>query len=585
MPFTTRPVIMGTHGVVTSGHYLATMAGVRMLEKGGNAIDAGVAAGFCLNVLEPQSNGIGGEVPILIYSAKDKRAFAINGQGWAPKAATIEWFKQNQIDLIPGNGFLPATAPAAADSWITALAHFGKLSLADVIEPAIELTEKGFPMYSGLRGSIQANAEKFMNEWPSSAKVYLPNGKVPQVGEIFVQRDWAKTFKKLIEVEHKEKKRGRKEALTAARDFFYKGEIAETIAKFAAQSEVLDNSGKKNRGLLSYDDLAEYQAKVEEAISVDYRGYTVYKCNTWCQGAVFLQQLTLLEGYNLVKLGHNSADYIHTVIEAAKLAFADRERFYGDPEFVKVPLDRLLSKDYAAQRRQLIDPNKASLELRPGDGQPIQVKFDPSREGTHTHVSDIHVGDTTHLDAIDSEGNMISATPSGGWFPSSPVVEGLGFPLGTRGQMFYLDYSHANSLVPHKRPRTTLTPSLALKDGEPFMVFGTPGGDCQDQWTLQFFLNYIDFGMNLQEAIDAPTFHTQHFPSSFYPHSAFPGRIVVEGRIPESARAVLVERGHDLRVGGDWSHGKVLAIRFEPKTGVVAGAASPRGEIGYAIGW
>ena len=577
MPFTTRPVLMGTHGMVTAGHYLAAAAGFRMFEIGGNAIDAGVAAGFAVNALEPQSNGIGGEVPILIYSVRQKRVYAINGQGYAPKAATIDWFKSRGIDLIPGDGLLSATVPGAFGAWLTALQHFGNLSLKEVLTPAIELTEEGFPMYPELHNAIGVLAGKFRDEWPSSANVYLPHGRPPKVGELFRNVDWANTFKVAIDVEIRNRHGGRESAIEAARDYFYRGEIAERIVEFTQRTKISDVSGQKNGGLLAAGDFHEYQTKVETPVTLNYRGYDVYKCSTWCQGPVFLQQLALLEGYEISSLGHNSADYIHTVVEFAKLAFADREKYYGDPAFVAVPLSRLLSKSYAAERRELVSLEEASTHLRPGDSPAIQLESGESHPNVYT-------GDTTHLDAIDGEGNMIAATPSGGWIPSSPVIEGLGFPLGTRGQMFYLDVNHANALVPHKRPRTTLTPSLVMKDGKPFMVFGTPGGDCQDQWTLQFFLNFVDFGMDLQEAVDAPNFHTRHFPSSFYPHNAEPGSVVLEGRIPESVRSELAARGHHISVAGDWSHGRVLGITFDSKTGVISAGASPRAQIAYAMG-
>ena len=577
MSFTTRPVFMGRHGVVTAGHYLAAAAGMRMFEKGGNAIDAGVAAGLALNVLEPQSNGIGGEVPILIYSARQKRVYAINGQGYAPKAATIAWFRSRGIEIIPGDGFLPATVPGAFGSWTTALQQFGRLQFKEVLEPTIELTGEGFPVYPGLHSSIAGLKDKFENEWPSSARIYLPNGQAPEVGEILINTDWAQTFKATVDAEIRNSHLGREAAIAAARDYFYKGPIAEKIVAYQRDTKVRDASGQRNAGLLTEADFHDYYTKVETAVTFNYRGYDVYKCNTWCQGPVFLQQLALLEGYDLAALGHNSADYIHTVVEASKLAFADREQYYGDPDFVDVPLSRLLSKEYADARRALIDAESASLELRPGDA-PISAL-------THGEADPkVYTGDTTHADAVDHEGNLFAATPSGGWIPSSPVIEGLGFPLGTRGQMFYLDAEHANALAPHKRPRTTLTPSLAMKNSEPYMAFGTPGGDSQDQWTLQFFLNAIDFGMNLQEAIDAPNFHTNHFPNSFYPHNAKPGSLTLEARIPETVRDALTERGHKVTLGGEWSHGKVLAITFDPKSGLIAAGASPRGQIGYAMG-
>jgi gamma-glutamyltranspeptidase/glutathione hydrolase len=575
--FTTRPVYMGTHGVIAAGHYLAARAGQRMFDRGGNAIDAAVASGFALNVLEPQSCGIGGEVPILVYSVKEGKPVAISGQGWAGKAATVDWFLKEKIRVIPGDGFLPATVPAAFGSWALALQRFGTLTLKDVLEPAIDYTDSGYPVYPGLHNALAGLAKRFREEWPTSAAVYLPNDRVPAVGEVLKNRDWAATLKKAVDVETRERKRGREDAIQAAIDYWYKGEVAERIVEYMTKTEVRDASGRKHHGLLSKEDFAEWKPELTEPVTVRYHGLDVYKCGPWTQGPVFLQQLRLLEGYDLEALGHNSAGYIHTVIEALKLAFADRERFYGDPKFVDVPLKLLLSADYAAERRKLIDPKKASLELRPGHGPKTVPEDKPG-------LPECYRGDTTHTCAVDARGNMMAATCSGGWLPSSPVVPGLGFPMGTRGQLFYLDPHHANVIAPHKRPRTTLTPSLVLKDGKPFMVFGTPGGDQQDQWTLQFFLNHVDFGMNLQEAIDRPTFHSLHFPSSFYPHDAKAGVVVVEGRIPEATRKELEARGHKVQVTGEWSNGKVMAVQSDGKGGVLSGAVSPRGQIGYVMG-
>jgi len=344
--------------------------------------------------------------------------------------------------------------------------------------------------------------------------------------------------------------------------------------------------------------MAEWQATVEEPVSLRYRDLDVHKCPPWTQGPVFLQHLALLEGFDLTALGHNSADYLHILIESAKLAFADREAYYGDPQFDKVPLDVLLSKEYAVSRRGLIG-RQASRDMRPGDvgwGVPAYGTFDVAEDNRRAlqvaarSVRDLglghsHVGDTTHLDAVDREGNMVAATPSGGWIGSSPVIKGLGFPLGTRGQMFYLNPNRPNALAPRKRPRATLTPSLATKDGHPYMVFGTPGGDAQDQWTLQFFLNAEVFGMNLQAAVDAPTVHSTHFPSSFYPRSAFPARVEVEAGFPESVVADLQRRGHDIGMLDRWANGKVMGIRLDRDRGVIQGAVSPRRGIGYALGW
>lgn len=576
--FTTRPVIMGTHGMVTSGHYLAGRIGVRILEDGGNAIDAGVAMGFALAVLEPYIYGIGGEVPILIYLADEKRVVSLCGQGPAPGKATIQWFKRNGFDAVPGDGLPAAVVPDALSTWIAALSRFGTMRLSQVLEAAIDLAECGFPMYGVLQAALEQNSQRFNDSWPTSADAFLPNGRIPAIGELYRQADIAEMFKRLAAAEYREKKRGRRAGLQAAHDLFYKGEIAERIVKFAQESKSPDSLGNRFSGLLTKEDLFNHVARVEEPVSTTYRGYEVFKCGPWTQGPVFLQQLNLLEGYDLCSMGHNSPEYIHLLTEVAKLAFADREEYYGDPDFVHVPLDILLDKGYSTERRKLIDPDHASMDLRPGNAassRPRQKKGNPN----------VFKGDTTHLDAVDQWGNMIAATPSGGWFSSSPVVAGLGFPLGSRMQMFSLDPDHANALVPGKRPRTTLTPSLVLREGQPFMVFGTPGGDQQDQWTLQFFLNCVDFDMNMQAAVDAPTFHSSHFPASFYPHSANPGRLTVEGRIPDAAITVLREKGHDVEVAGDWNHGRVLGIRFDAGNGVMSGVATARLETGYAIGW
>ncbi len=582
--FTTRPVYMGRNGVVAAGHYLAARAGQLMFDKGGNAIDAVVAAGLALNALEPHSCGIGGEVPILVYSAKKQQVFSICGQGWVGRAATIDWFRQAKIDPIPGDGFLPATVPAAFGSWAFALMHFGTLTLADVLEPAIDYMANGFPMYPTLRLAIAGLARKFREQWPSSAAIYLPNNRLPEVGELLRNPDWAATLRRAVDVERRERKRGREAAIQAAIDFWYKGEVAERIVAFLHKTEVLDASRRRNRGLLAKEDFADWKPTFESPATVRYRGLDVCKCGTWTQGPVFLQQLRLLEGFDLGKLGHQSPQYIHTVMEAAKLAFADRERYYGDPAQVDVPLKTLLSRSYADARRKLIDGRKASLEMRPGVVTGAHdSKGDWVPEGGRSSRQTFR-GDTTHTCAVDRHGNMIAATCSGGWIPSSPVVPGLGFPMGTRGQMFYLDPQHANALAPRKRPRTTLTPSLVLKDNQPFMVFGTPGGDQQDQWTLQFFLNFVDFDMDLQEAIDRPTFHSLHFPSSFYPHEARPGTMAVEGRIPEATRRDLEGRGHRVAVVGDWANGRVMAALVDRKHGVLSGAVSPRGQIGYVMG-
>jgi gamma-glutamyltranspeptidase/glutathione hydrolase len=562
--------------MVAAGHYLAAAIGLSILEKGGNAIDAGVASGFALALVKPQSVGIGGEAPILIHLKERRRSVAINGQGWAPRAATIDWFRERGIKLIPSDGFLPATVPAQFASWCTALQRFGTATLRDALGPAVDLAEGGFPVYSALRNAILKGRTRFATEWPTSGAIYLHGGIAPEEGRLIKNSDWARTLKGAIDASMRSS--SREDGIQAAIDYFYRGPVAANAVRFASANSFLDDSDEVHSGLLSEADFAEYGARgtrVEDPVSVTYRGVDVLKCGPWTQGPVFLQQLKLLEGFDLGRLGHNTADYLHIYLECAKLAFADRERYYGDPAFVDVPLGLLLSDDYAAERREMIDRDHASLELRPGS---IAMT-----SGRVTERWPVVTGDTTHVDAVDRWGNLFSATPSGGWIGSSPVVEGLGFPLGTRGQMFYLDERHANALVPGKRPRTTLTPSLALRDGQPWLAFGTPGGDQQDQWSLQFFLNVVDFGMELQEALDAPTAQSTHFPGSFYPHAASPGGARLESRIPEPVRDELSARGHDVAVDGPWSHGQVTAVAVDGN-GVLSGAASPRGRVAYVMG-
>ena len=504
---------------------------------------------------------------------------AISGQGTAPRRATIEWFRDQGIDAIPGDGLLAATVPATFDACVVALERFGRLGLRETLGPVVDLAAEGFAMYPALQYSLHLSADRYRDDYPTTGEVYLHMGEVPPIGWRLRKPAWASTFRRIVDAEIRALKQGADRAggLKAARDTFYRGFVAQEIAKFAQSTEVVDATGQAHGGLIDADDLAGYETRLETPVTVRYHGLDVHKCGPWTQGPVFLQQLRLLEGFDLPELGHNSADYIHTLIEAAKLAFADRERWYGDPAFVDVPLERLLSSEYATERRRLIDPAVASAEFRPGDAEAaalVTVPPDPSAGN----------GDTTHVDVADAEGNLFSATPSGGWLESSPLIPALGFPLGSRAQVFNLEPGHPNALAPGKRPRTTLTPSLVTRDGRPHMAFGTPGGDQQDQWTLQFFLNVVDFGMDLQAAVDAPVVHTSHFPSSFYPHETFPKRLVVEGRIPTEVREALAARGHDVVAVDDWASGEVTAVRFDPDTGLIEGAASPRARAGYATG-
>ncbi|MFB3892741.1 MAG: gamma-glutamyltransferase family protein [Phycisphaerae bacterium] len=606
-----RPMIMARHGVVSAGHYLAAEAGLAMLRRGGNAFDAAAAAGFALTVVLPDQNGLAGEAPMLVYSARRNATFAVSGHGVAPRTATVALFREMGIEVIPGDGLLPAVTPATVGSWIHVLSKFGTLRLADVLAPAIELARDGFAVSDALHNSIAAQAERFRRDWPSSADVFLtgkPGRQAPAIGEIWRNRDLARTLESLARADRRHRKRA--DGLRAAHDEFYRGAIARRIARFCRSASVPDAAGS-HKGLLSEDDLAGFEPRLEEPVSVAYRAWRVFKCPTWCQGPAMLQTLALLEGYDLAAMTHNSAAYVHTVIEAMKLAFADREFYYGDPPLARVPIRRLLSKEYAAERRKLIDPAVASMELRPGGYAPLAAKdvcdieraflsgpnrgmgVPPVRHAGVSPAKDAAPsgpkgGDTTAVQVVDREGNIVSAVTSGGWLQSSPVVPGLGFPLGTRGQMFCLAEGHPDCLAPLKRPRTTLTPGLAgfsTRGRPPHLAFSSPGGDCQEQWGLQFFLNMAEFGMSLQEAVEAPTFWTKHFPSSFYPRTAEPGSLHLESRVAQAVIDGLAAKGHVVHKEGPWSGGNTITAAIDRKSGVLSGAASPRHNPAYATGW
>ncbi len=578
-----RLTLCGFGGAVAAGHYLAAEAGARILAEGGNAADAACAMGVALQVLEPHLNGPAGEVPILVYEARPERIYAISGQGPAPEQATPAALQELGIELIPPDGFLGATVPAAWDAWCLLLERFGRLSLERVLAPARALAERGFPMYEPLRSYLRALEPRFREEWPGSAALYLP---VRELGEAQTNPAFAELLAQAVAVERRSGS-SREARIRAARDDFYRGRPAEQIERFVAQP-VRDVSGRAHAGLLRAQDLARYRGSLEEPVACDYRGARVWKCPPWSQGPVFLQQLRLLEGFDLTAMGGASVDALHTWIECAKLAYADREACYGDPRFVKVPLDELLSDAYSARRRGLIDADHASLELRPGMGR-LPAGWPRLGAGVEfaepqARAARLGRSDTTHLDAVDREGNLVSATPSGAWIPSSPVIPELGFPLGTRGQMFVLDPEHPNVLAPGKRPRTTLTPSLAqLPDGRR-LAFGTPGGDQQDQWSLQFFLNGVDFGLtDLQRAIDAPSAHSLHMPSSFYPREAQLGVVALEARLSPDVVAGLRARGHRVRQSGPWDHRRLCAVAHLPRSGACEAAASTRGHTAHAI--
>ncbi|TMK64991.1 MAG: gamma-glutamyltransferase family protein [Actinobacteria bacterium] len=576
MRFTTRPELRGTFGMVASTHWLGSAAGMAVLERGGNAFDAAVATGFVLQIVEPHLNGPAGDLPAIVYSADRDEVLVVCGQGTSPAAATIERFRELDLDLIPGTGLLPAVVPGAFDGWLLMLREFGTWRLADVLELAIGYAEQGFPVVPAISRTVAGVEQIFREEWTTSADVFLRDG-VPQAGTLFRNPDTAATYARIVD----ESRGGTREReLERARALWYEGFVADAIDRFA-RSEAMDTSGVRHAGLLTGDDLASWRATLEQPTSRDYRGHTVFKTGPWGQGPVFLQQLALLEGFELAEMDLASAELVHTVVECAKLAFADREAWYGDPDFTEVPLDLLLSKAYADERRALVG-EQASADMRPGGPGPRLPSPVDGRVAAGVGEPTRASGDTVHLDVVDRHGNIVSATPSGGWLWSSPVVPGLGFPLGTRAQMFWLEEGLPNSLEPRKRPRTTLSPSLAFRDGDPYLAFGTPGGDQQDQSSLIFFLHHVDFGLDLQAAIDAPSFHTNHFPSSFYPRDAHPRQIEVEGRFEQPAIDDLRARGHDVVVTDDWALGRVTAAARE--NGLLKAAANPRGMQGYATG-
>ncbi|KOG90881.1 gamma-glutamyltransferase family protein [Streptomyces varsoviensis] len=597
--FTTRPTLQGTFGMVSSTHWLASQSAMAVLEDGGNAYDAAVAAGFVLHVVEPHLCGPAGEVPMILAPA-DGPVRVLCGQGPAPAGASIEHYTGLGLELVPGTGPLAAAVPGAFDAWMLLLRDHGTKRLADVLKYAIGYAEGGHAPVERVGETVESVRELFETEWTDSAALYLPGGESPAPGRLFKNPALAATWRRLIG----EAEAGgvdRAAQIDAARKVWREGFVAEAFVAASARP-TMDTSGERHTGTLTAADLAAYEATYEDPVTYDWNGWTLCKAGPWSQGPVFLQQLALLPD----DLAYGTPEYVHTLVEGSKLAMADREAWYGDA--ADVPLATLLSAGYNADRRALIG-ERASYELRPGspDGREPRLPVHPTSveaadanfyamgiagtgAGEPTVAKDGTTrGDTCHVDIVDRWGNMVAATPSGGWLQSNPVIPELGFPLGTRLQMAWLDPGLPNSLTPGRRPRTTLTPSLALRDGVPVLAFGTPGGDQQDQWQVHFFLavalrERVRGGLDLQGAIDAPNWHQDSFPSSFYPRVMVPGSVTVEARIGDEVIEELRRRGHQVSVGQPWSEGRLCAVARDPRTGVVSAAANPRGMQGYAVG-
>ncbi|MGH3332727.1 MAG: gamma-glutamyltransferase family protein [Nocardioidaceae bacterium] len=598
MTFTTRPTLQGTFGMVSSTHWMASQSAMRQLELGGNAFDAAVCAGFVLHVVEPHLNGPGGEVPAIVTTAGDPAPRVLCGQGVAPAKATIEYYTSLGLSRIPGSGPLAAAVPGAVDAWLLLLRDEGTMSLAEVLDPAISYARNGHPLVARVADTVAAVQHLFVEDWPTSAQTWLRDGRAPTAGSLFRNVAYAETLERLV-AEADAGGGSRAERIDRARRAWREGFVAEAVDRFSTRA-IRTGGGEPRQGLVTGADLAAWQATWEAPVTLDWQGHTVAKTGPWGQGPALLQTLATLDAVGDAALAPSSPEGAHQVVEALKLAFADREAWYGDG--FDTPLETLLSSEYAAQRAALIGP-EASHELRPGrpDGREPRLPRHVTEEverlagaattgdattGEPTVRSDGETrGDTCHVDVVDRWGNMISATPSGGWLQSAPTIPELGFCLGSRMQMFWLEEGLASSLAPGLRPRTTLTPTLVLRDdGAPVMACGSPGGDQQDQWQLMFLLRTLAGGMSLQEAIEAPAFHTTSFPGSFWPRAMEPGVVVAESRLGRAVLDALAARRHKVTVADPWSLGRLCAVARDPETGVVSAGANPRGMQGYAVG-
>ena len=565
-----HPRLFGTNGAVTSEHHLAANAGADILKAGGNAVDAVVAAALVEGVVNPHQHTIGGECPMIIQMADEKQPVVVNGNTMAPENATVSNYRARGYSDVPDTGILAAGVPAAIGAYTTALERFGTLSFADVCAAALALARDGFPAHRGLLYmpdfGVHDIQELIRTNWKNTAEVYLPDGRLPGPGQLIRNSALADCFQTLAASENSAGGT-RRDGITAVQKEFYCGDIAAQITRHAEDAD----------GFLTRSDLQAFVTKIESPVSVDYADVRVFKCSAWNQGPALLQTLSILKNFSIGAMEHNSAEYLHIVIEAVKLAFADREQWYGDPDQVDVPIQELLNDSYGVNRSKLIDPDAANAEIRPGN---------PLRDLAVIPVEDRLGGKswghgTVHVDAVDRHGNMVAATPSGGWLKSSELVKALGVPLGNRLMTFYLQPAHHPNLVgPHKRPRTTISPTLVHRNNRPWMVYGSMGGDQQDQWMLQFLLNRVVFGMTIAESIEAPKFSSHHCPGFFAPHESFINLVNIEERVGDKVFGELRSRGHDIQAVPDWTEGYLLAIERNLENGVLEAGYDPRGAKG-----
>ena len=591
--FTTRPEIRGTFGAVTSTHWIASAVGFGILEKGGNAFDAAVATGLTLQIVEPHLNGPGGEVPIIAHVAGQDRPRVLCGQGVAPASATIEAVRALGYDRMPGMGLVPAVVPGSFGAWMQLLLEHGTMRPRDVLEPAIFYAREGYPLIHRAAESIHATAPLFCSDWAHSAEVWLPGGNPPMPGQKVTQPQIADAYQRVLD--EAESAEARDAQIEAAIHAWYRGFVAEAVDQFY-RTEQADGAGSYTPGFLTGQDMADWQPRWEDTNALDFHGVIVHKTGPWGQGPALLMALGMLEAKGIADVEPGSADWIHLSVEALKLALADRDVFFGDPDFVDVPLERLLSRDYLAARAAEIT-NHATERLKPGD--PLDDELDRGAlltelaaspeeaalgvgEPTFADLPEIE-GDTCHLDVVDRWGNLVSATPSGGWLQSAPAVPGLGFNITTRGQMYWLDERLPSHLAPRRRPRTTLTPTVVTRDGKPLVGLGSPGGDQQDQWALGLILRHLVEGLNLQAAIDAPLFHSGHYVNSFAPRHFTPRVLHIEDRVDAAIRQDLETRGHLLSVQPSWALGRLCAAGFR-RDGMIRAAATPRFMQAYAVG-